>query len=547
MFNTLPYNDLRGGEFNGTGVGQRTILLAATATVDVSATPPVPEYTRSLAATATVDVSAATPTLDSLVILGAVATVDVSSTSTMFRVRELHGEGLVETVGIIGGSLVHELEGSATVEVTGELLPYDFLAGGDVTAEVTAVADLTRIRILGGTGAVEVTADLLPMVGQRRMFADATVQVTATANPDTYVGGVRFAELAGDVSVDVDAVVTIDPTKFLYAAATVEVSATGSYTRIRHYFGTGIIEVEPDVEMFPLKAALFATGTVEINGVVTLVRIANLAASVSVEVTATPVPLKADRFLAAAATVEATGAVAMTRWARMRADATVEVAGIGDVKPAVRLEGGATVEVSTTADLSYFTMHYLGATDTVEVSATADLYRTVLFGGEATVEVSAAGAPLRINALSYEPPFRTLIVEPELDTFVVEPEDFVVVVFDDGGSMQTFQKQPADHLPYDVDFRQWFERINAAGDATDDIDFVSAEVVSATVGPIGDLAITDVIVVRTDPDDANSPGYRVKVWCSGGRDGATYKLTVRMTSNAGRVKEVDFKLKIKEI
>jgi hypothetical protein len=39
----------------------------------------------------------------------------------------------------------------------------------------------------------------------------------------------------------------------------------------------------------------------------------------------------------------------------------------------------------------------------------------------------------------------------------------------------------------------------------------------------------------------------VKVILSGGTDGEAYKVTVRLTTSAGLVKEVDFQVKIKEV
>lgn len=86
----------------------------------------------------------------------------------------------------------------------------------------------------------------------------------------------------------------------------------------------------------------------------------------------------------------------------------------------------------------------------------------------------------------------------------------------------TFRQQPADTLDYDIDFSQWLPPGDVITAAT-----VAVEPTSMTV--------TRVI---------SSP--RVKVWCSEGDNGVSYKITVTATTNDGRVKQVEFKLKVRE-
>lgn len=86
----------------------------------------------------------------------------------------------------------------------------------------------------------------------------------------------------------------------------------------------------------------------------------------------------------------------------------------------------------------------------------------------------------------------------------------------------TFRQQPADTLDYDIDFSDWLP--------------VQDVIVSATaVAEPNTLVVTRAV---------QSP--RVKVWCSEGDVGVTYKITVTATTNDGRVKQVEFKLKVKE-
>lgn len=86
----------------------------------------------------------------------------------------------------------------------------------------------------------------------------------------------------------------------------------------------------------------------------------------------------------------------------------------------------------------------------------------------------------------------------------------------------TVIKQPADVLDYDIDFERWL----TDGDA-----------LSSAVAVVDDdgLTIDDVTVI----------GTVVKVWVSGGEDGATYKITATATTNDGRVKEEDFRIRVR--
>ena len=87
-----------------------------------------------------------------------------------------------------------------------------------------------------------------------------------------------------------------------------------------------------------------------------------------------------------------------------------------------------------------------------------------------------------------------------------------------------FTKQPVDVLDYDIDYSQWL----TTGD--------NVESINVAVEPSG-LTVDNTFV--------NDP--RVKIYLSGGTDGTTYKITVTTTTADGRVKQDEFKLKVKEI
>ena len=88
--------------------------------------------------------------------------------------------------------------------------------------------------------------------------------------------------------------------------------------------------------------------------------------------------------------------------------------------------------------------------------------------------------------------------------------------------MTTYTQQPSEVLDYDIDLTDWL----ATGDT------VSGSTVTAETG----------LTVTIANEDTSTP----KVWCSGGTDGTTYKVTVLITTSGGRTKEVDFKIKVRE-
>ena len=85
-------------------------------------------------------------------------------------------------------------------------------------------------------------------------------------------------------------------------------------------------------------------------------------------------------------------------------------------------------------------------------------------------------------------------------------------------------KRPADVLDFDITYGDWI---------TDD-DTITT--VTTTVSPTGELVVDTVQV--SNPD--------VKVWVSGGDDGATYEVDVTVSTSGGRVKKECFKIRVKD-
>ncbi len=86
------------------------------------------------------------------------------------------------------------------------------------------------------------------------------------------------------------------------------------------------------------------------------------------------------------------------------------------------------------------------------------------------------------------------------------------------------EKQPVDYLDYDINFEEWL---------VDDDEVESATAVSSVPT---ELIVSNVMIL--------SP--IVKMWVAAGLDGKTYKITVTATTVQGRIKEVDFMIRVRD-
>lgn len=94
----------------------------------------------------------------------------------------------------------------------------------------------------------------------------------------------------------------------------------------------------------------------------------------------------------------------------------------------------------------------------------------------------------------------------------------------------TVIKQPTDQLDYDIDFSRWLP-------FDDTILTVQHQVTPENEGSNNEwLAVQSVHV----------SGDIVKVWLVGGKTSETYKVTVIAATANGRVKEVEFKVRVKD-
>lgn len=94
----------------------------------------------------------------------------------------------------------------------------------------------------------------------------------------------------------------------------------------------------------------------------------------------------------------------------------------------------------------------------------------------------------------------------------------------------TFSKQPVERYDYDFDYGDWLTE-------GDNLETTTVEVHPNDSTEVGGLQIDTVTVI--DPI--------VKLWISGGINGVTYKITMTSNTADGRIKQDEFKLKIKDI
>ena len=90
--------------------------------------------------------------------------------------------------------------------------------------------------------------------------------------------------------------------------------------------------------------------------------------------------------------------------------------------------------------------------------------------------------------------------------------------------LATFTQQPAETLDYDVDF-------------TDFLLGASDTAASFTVTPESGITVVS----------SSLASGAVKVWITGGVSGSRYKITIRLTTTGGRVKEDEIVIRVKEI
>lgn len=97
-----------------------------------------------------------------------------------------------------------------------------------------------------------------------------------------------------------------------------------------------------------------------------------------------------------------------------------------------------------------------------------------------------------------------------------------------------FIKQPAESLDYDIDFAEFLP----SGDTLASTGTPAVPTpLDVTVSPSG-LTVGSTFVINN--------GTAIKQWLSGGTNGVRYKVTLTATTNGGRVKQIEFVVRVKD-
>lgn len=105
-------------------------------------------------------------------------------------------------------------------------------------------------------------------------------------------------------------------------------------------------------------------------------------------------------------------------------------------------------------------------------------------------------------------------------------------------AVKAFTKQPRDVIDIEVSLRNYFKSF--PGDEIAAVEVSHRDLVGGVSALVlGPGVLPDFEVPGTNPQWC-------KVWVGGGATGRDYMVTVLVTTSEGRVKEVDFKVKVRD-
>lgn len=103
--------------------------------------------------------------------------------------------------------------------------------------------------------------------------------------------------------------------------------------------------------------------------------------------------------------------------------------------------------------------------------------------------------------------------------------------------MDVFTKQPNDVLDYDVDMSAWL----VDGDDIESVSLsISSDIEANPTLIAGPGVHPDVVLLGTPPT-------RFKVWLGGGTNYVDYVVTCIVTTEQDRQKEIEFKIKVRNL
>lgn len=584
MLNALWLN---AQELNAAGAIRRVVFLGGAGLAGASASVECARQ-KGLASSVTASADgAATSARVRTVAAFAVAGAELAA--SVYRTRAVGGTGIVFASATLGSSENKLLSAIAFATASGKLYPYDALLGSDITAGASATATLTKIRALSASSSLGASVVIFPVKVNRRMFADVTAGAAALADPDVFIAHVKYVGLSANVLAKAAAAVAIDPRKNLAASVTVSThTSVQSVQRTRAIVSiSNLAGALSDILYLQSVQNLSAAATAGASDATAVYRTRRIFAQPASAGAAVVAKASARRVLTASGDAGAQVLARIGRRTGLASKVDATASGFSSVKPAVRLGGFA--ELTSSAIASIRPAIRLGGAGTLHseaigevrlaeklygagaagASARADMirYRFIQIEAEATAGAGAkvavtrnrrifaqanAGAKaialLLTNIFDHEPDYRTLVIDAGDFTLTVDPQDFTITVTDDNNAMKTFSKQPHEVLAYDIDLAPWLAPLD--GDDLETCTVVVRKDGVVVTGPT-ELTVDRVLLFTPATIVAGVPGatqaYAAKVWLSKGIDGTVYQLTATFTTEGGRTKEVDFRMKIKEI
>lgn len=96
----------------------------------------------------------------------------------------------------------------------------------------------------------------------------------------------------------------------------------------------------------------------------------------------------------------------------------------------------------------------------------------------------------------------------------------------------TITKQPADFLDYDITYEKWLV-------GTDAISFIETHVTRDDDKVLGDDDLKVKYTINNTPV--------VKLWLKDGVDRENYKIEITVTTDDGRIKQVELRVRVRDV
>lgn len=465
--------------------------------------------------------SASSPALsvDALMTGSAAMHFEVSHAGPLHRVRTIRSSG----------PNIFRVWGSDNARISNLQL----IAAAPAGIELTAADPIMRpVRTMTPDGAeLRLSVSEPPLRGLVELVGSATLGLSATAGELTSTNGfagsasVRFtasAEMADPINLSGQTLVALEVNQpwvrlaeRLGGSAALAFEADATMRPAERLSGSAVLGVQADAGALQADRFFVAhPAAIGLLGDNTDVRVAERLGGTA-------------EFGLAASAAEFREAV------NLGGSGALALAAVAELDKAENLAGDGQFTFFATADLDQ-AENLAGAAPIVFSGSSPELGRITLLSGQAAMAF-AAEAEVIINPFARAPRVRWLeILARERILAVPARQRVVLFTADDRGIIvEKFEKQPSEVVDYDLDMTKYFAPLGG-----DEIESASVSVSPAGL-ELGPGARGDILVF-------GDPRHLAKVWVGGGTDGETYTVTAMVTTQFGRVEEIDFQVRVKE-